>query len=97
MIENLILNKKGTLIDVREKKELIQEGFIQSAIHIPLSQIESKFEEIKLMNKPLILFCRSGKRSHNAINILKKLGITDIYNGNSFKFISEILKKKNKV
>lgn len=97
MVENLILNNQGTLIDVREKKELIEEGYIESAIHIPLIQIQNQFEQLKLMNKPLILFCRTGKRSQNAINLLKKLGITDIYNGISFKFILEILRKKNTI
>lgn len=94
MIKDLILNKKGILIDIREKKELLEEGFIESALHIPLSQIHNKFEEIKLMKKPLILFCRSGKRSEKAINLLKKIGINDVYNGISFKFILEILNKK---
>lgn len=94
---NLILKGKGTLIDVREKTELIKEGEISGAIHIPLREIENKIEKINKMTKPLILFCRSGSRSARAIKFLENLGIKDLYNGMGFSSILEILKKKDNI
>lgn len=93
-IKRLILEKKGTLIDVREKYELINEGSISHAINIPLKQIKNQVNEIKKMKNPLIFFCKSGNRSNQAIEFLKKKGVENLYNAISFKIILDLLKKK---
>ena len=93
-IEKLILEKKGTLIDVREPYELLNEGSIKNAVNIPLKNIENKIKIINKMEKPLLIFCKSGNRSKKAINILHEYGIKDLYNAVSFKSILEILNKK---
>lgn len=93
-VQDLLLEGKGTLIDVREKLELIQEGSVPNAVHIRLGEIENQIEKIKAMKKPIILFCKSGNRSEKAINFLENEGIEGLYNGMGFKSILEFLKNK---
>lgn len=93
-IQKLILQKKKTLIDVRETSELITDGCVPNAIHIPMKEIKNQIKKIKAMEKPLIFFCKSGNRSKKVITFLEHEGIKDLYNGMGFKSILEILKNK---
>lgn len=86
-----IKSEKATLIDVRELKELQEEGSVAGAIHIPLGEIPKHIEEIEAMQKPVILFCRSGNRSGKAIDFLENHGLTDLYNGMGFKDVLSVL------
>lgn len=62
--------EKLTIIDVREKEELpVVDEFL--FILIPLSEFESLVSTISPENK-IVIFCKSGKRSMKAINILKQ-------------------------
>lgn len=75
-LENL--QTEHLLLDVRTKKE--REIKSLGGIHIPLDEIESRWEELD-PKKTLIVYCESGKRSEMAINILKeKLAQTQLYN-----------------
>ncbi|WP_341215673.1 rhodanese-like domain-containing protein [uncultured Wocania sp.] len=68
------------LIDVRTPKEF-KEGHIENAQNIDF--LSSNFaENIKKLdkNKPLIVYCRSGKRSTKSIKELLAAGFTEIYN-----------------
>lgn len=54
------------LIDVRQAEEY-QAGHIAGALHMPLSEIESRSEELKrLSGRDLVFYCRSGARSARA-------------------------------
>jgi phage shock protein E len=66
------------LVDVRTPQEYAS-GYVDGAINIPLDTIESSFKNI-IPNKDTRLFiiCRSGNRSAEAAQILKKLGYTNI-------------------
>lgn len=73
------INKGAIIIDVRTKTEYDQ-GAINGSKNIPLQVIESKIEDIKKLNKPIITCCASGMRSGNAANILKRHNI-EVING----------------
>jgi len=90
-VKELIKEKKGTLIDVREPMELMLDGKIDDAINIPLGEIEERIEEIQLFEKPLILFCRSGNRSGKAIELLSSKGFDHLYNGMGYADVKAIL------
>ena len=90
-IEEIIKGKQYTLIDVREAEELETDGKINSAIHIPLADIQDNIEEIAQMQKPIILFCRSGNRSGRAIDFLESEGIENLYNGGGYNDLSKII------
>ncbi len=81
-IANKVKEKGATLVDVREPLELWLSK-IDEAVNIPLSKLPSKVEAVRSMSKPVIVFCRSGNRSNQAMKILKEQGIDEIYNGGS--------------
>ncbi|WP_415372883.1 rhodanese-like domain-containing protein [Patiriisocius sp. Uisw_047] len=57
------------MLDVRSKAEY-DNGAIPGSKHIPLQQVNSKIEEIKKWNRPMICCCASGMRSGSASAIL---------------------------
>ena len=66
------------LLDVRTQEEYDQ-GHIPGAIVIPDTEIEARAEEVLPDKDQLILvYCRSGRRSKNAAQILVELGYTNI-------------------
>lgn len=70
----------SVIVDVREDKEF-QSGHIKDSIHIPLSSLSSRIDELKkYKDKNVILGCRSGSRSGRACGILKKNGFEKIHN-----------------
>ncbi|MCB9202796.1 MAG: rhodanese-like domain-containing protein [Flavobacteriales bacterium] len=92
-VQEIIKSGKATLIDVREESELINEGRVPNAIHIPLGDIEYKVEEIEQMQKPIVLFCRSGNRSGKAIDFLESEGLEDLHNGMGFRDVLQALEE----
>jgi rhodanese-related sulfurtransferase len=74
------MDKGAVIIDVRTVSEF-REGHIKGAKNIPLDTVFSKVEEIKKLNKPVIVCCRSGMRSAQANSILKNSGIECINGG----------------
>lgn len=66
------------LIDVREPYE--NDICTLDGLLIPLSEIPARYEEI-VTDKQVIIHCRSGKRSGNAIDYLEaNHGFTNLYN-----------------
>ena len=84
------LAKDGALIlDVRTKREF-NAGHIDGAINIPVQVLDNHLEEIKAYNKMIIAYCRSGRRSGKATNILNKAGIKTV-NGGGFIALKKVL------
>lgn len=68
------------ILDVRNPEEL-QVGWINGSINIPLSELENKIEEIlSYRDQPILVYCRSGRRSTSASELLIKYGFTRVYN-----------------
>lgn len=81
-IEEIIKNKKGTVIDVRTTAEYMG-GCVANSINIPLQELPHKIDDLKKMNAPLILCCASGARSGQAQHFLSQSGI-ECYNAGSW-------------
>ncbi len=79
-IRSLVTENNATVLDVRGPWEF-EEGHVDGAINIPLDEIPMRIEEIKSMNLPLVVYCRSGNRSGMAEMILKQAGVQEVYNG----------------
>ena len=77
----LMSHESGSIIlDVREDKEF-QNGHIRDSIHIPLSSLSSRIDELKkYKEKNVILGCSSGSRSGKACSLLKKNGFAKVHN-----------------
>jgi rhodanese-related sulfurtransferase len=58
-----------TIIDVRTAEEF-GEGHAEGSLNIPLHELAERVNEIKSLNKPLILCCASGGRSSMAVQFL---------------------------
>jgi phage shock protein E len=82
------------LIDVRTDSEW-NEGFIETAIHIPLGRILEEIESLTADKEQMIyLYCRSGNRSGKAQKALQRLGYTNAKNIGGIKEASSSLKLK---
>ena len=86
-VKELFDQKKCILIDIRDIRELWNDGAIDEAIHIPRGMLEfwldpsspyyrkDKFED---PDKKMILFCAGGMRSALAAKTLKEMGYDNI-------------------
>lgn len=83
------MDKGAVIIDVRTVGEY-REGHIKGSKNIPLDTIFSKVNEIKRMEKPVIVCCRSGMRSGQAASILKNSGI-EVLNGGGWQSLESKL------
>lgn len=92
MLEEILKSKNYELIDVREPMELEMDGAIEGAKNIPLGEIEQRAEEILSVEKPIILFCRSGNRSSKALEFLNSKGLKNGYNGGGYAQLQETIK-----
>jgi len=73
-------SKQAIIIDVREQDEWDAQH-IEGAILVPLDQVESRLSEFAAYkDKPIIMQCRSGRRSHIASTTLINAGFTKVYN-----------------
>ena len=72
--------KKLQIVDVRTPQEFDSIA-IQKAVNIDYKNPSFK-DNIQVLDKtkPVLVYCRSGKRSLNAINIMVELGFSEVYN-----------------
>ncbi|MEI6489775.1 MAG: rhodanese-like domain-containing protein [Bacteroidota bacterium] len=81
-IEELIKQKKGTIVDVRTPSEFMG-GNVAGSINIPLQELGNRLKELKELKAPLILCCASGGRSGMATEMLSHENI-ECYNAGSW-------------
>ena len=68
------------LLDVREPSEFA-EVHARNATLIPLGQLQSRLNEIaQYKDKPVAVICRSGRRSAQGAEILRKAGFIQVAN-----------------
>ncbi len=74
------------LIDIRDVRELDNEGRVEDSNHIPRGMLEfwldpesAYFQQGKLdLNKEMVLFCAGGLRSALAVKSLKDMGFKKV-------------------
>ncbi len=77
-VYEIITSKEDHIIlDVRTPEEF-KEGHLEGAVLIPVSELEGRLSELPA-DKPIIVYCKSGRRSSNAANILVKNGFSEVY------------------
>lgn len=82
---------KAFLVDVRTPQEF-SEGHAAGSINIPLNTIENQID--KFQNKGnIVVFCRSGSRSSQALKILEAKGIKNVSNGGTWQQVEAKLKQ----
>ena len=83
---NLSSNNQCNLIDIRDIRELENEGRVENSNHIPRGMLEfwmdpqsAYFKNGKLdLNKEMVLFCAGGLRSALAAKSLKEMGFKKV-------------------
>ena len=88
MIPKEILKDQATkFVDVRTNTEF-NTGHINGAVNIPLDQFQRRYTEIDgLGQSPVVIYCRSGNRSGQAVAYLLQKGIKNVYNGGGLDYI----------
>ncbi|MGQ0675706.1 MAG: rhodanese-like domain-containing protein [Rhodospirillales bacterium] len=69
---------KHLVVDVREKWEL-DVAALPDVKHIPLGELQTRFAELP-KDRPLVMFCRSGRRSMDAALFLRQRGYAQAVN-----------------
>jgi rhodanese-related sulfurtransferase len=90
LIEFIELND-AILVDVRTEDEY-NSGYIENSLNIDYFSNDFSLNADKLdKSTPIILYCRSGKRSSMSANKISKLGFKEIYNleGGILEWIEE--------
>lgn len=78
--EKLDAKSELILVDCREQGEW-NEGHIEEAIFIPLSEFGARWEnDLKDKDATIVMQCRSGKRSLNACMLLMQEGFSNLHN-----------------
>ncbi len=70
------------ILDTRTQEEY-DAGHIENAILIPYDQLEMNLDELKgFEDKPILVYCRTGNRSSQAVKTLIDNGFNKIYHMN---------------
>lgn len=79
---SLIEDKSDLVIlDVRTASEY-EDGHIEGAVNIPVQELSSRLDELSNEDE-LLVYCRTGNRSAQAVDILQDVGFTKIYHMNA--------------
>ncbi len=68
-----------TLLDVRQGDELDTECALRATLHIPLDELGDRLDEVP-DTRPVVAFCRSGRRSALATKMLMDKGYSKVAN-----------------
>lgn len=81
LADRLKRKPRPVIIDVRGPDEFHGPfGHVASALNLPVGELPNRLMEINaLKEKPLILVCRTDKRSANAAALLRKSGFHDVH------------------
>jgi len=72
-------NDSAILLDVRNQDEFDEKN-IPGSILIPVDELESRLSELPDKDTVIIVYCRAGRRSEIASEILAENGFTNIFN-----------------
>lgn len=79
LLEKMSVADEVVLLDVRTPKEY-SEGFIPGAINIPHDELGARIAELEgARGKEIVVYCRSGRRSDIALDLLQKAGFEKVY------------------
>lgn len=86
--------QQAVVLDVRTQEEF-ESGYIPKAINIDIQMGQSFIDEINSLdkNKFYYVYCRSGARSSQAVQLMRELGFNDTYNllGGILEWEGEVL------
>ena len=89
LAKNLVHDHNALLIDVRTQSEWDQ-GHVDGAWRVQVDEIDKRISEIKSkagknLDRPIVLYCRSGGRAGRAKQILLRAGFKNVVNAGGYK------------
>lgn len=77
----ILLNRRDPVVlDVRSQGEFAN-GHLPHARLIPLGELKTRIGELdKFKDRPILVHCATGNRSHNAARLLKAAGFKEVFN-----------------
>lgn len=82
------IRNNAFLVDVRTPREFA-EGNVPGSVNIPLDQVQNQLKMFK-SHENIVVFCRSGNRSSQAVSVLKQSGFTNVINGGSWQQVKAV-------
>ena len=73
-----LVEKGARLLDVRSREEFAG-GHLPGAIHIPVDELETRIGELEPRHAAVVVYCRSGRRSARAAELLRTSGFDAVY------------------
>ena len=67
----------GTLLDVRSADEFAA-GHLRGALNVPVQELNQRLAELGAKERPVAIYCRSGRRSAVAAQLLRAAGFTSV-------------------
>ena len=65
------------LLDVRSPEEF-STGHLTSAVNVPVGELGVRLAELGAKERPVVVYCRSGRRSARAAGLLADAGFTSV-------------------
>jgi len=91
-IHSIVNDPETVLVDVRIPEQY-KAGTAQNAINIPLADLENNLDFLSKQKK-VVVFCNKGKQADQAMELLKKKGFTNVYDGTTWKNVRAIIQEK---
>jgi rhodanese-related sulfurtransferase len=75
----MLINRSNAIVlDIRDKKDF-DSGHVVDAVHIPMTKLSARVTELdKHKADPVIVACRLGSQSIDAVKVLKSAGFTQV-------------------
>ena len=79
--ERLLSGRDMLILDVRSRDEFMgEQGHIPQSFNIPLPELDTRIDELlPYLDRPIVIVCRSHKRSGKATRILERQGFNDLH------------------
>ena len=91
-MKEMVTSPETTLVDVRIPEQF-SEKTSPGAVNIPLAKIEDNLDFFR-KQKQIVIFCNSGKQAAQAVEILKKNGIQNVYDAKTLQNVTAIKKQQ---
>ncbi|MSO99876.1 MAG: rhodanese-like domain-containing protein [Acetobacteraceae bacterium] len=76
---HLDANEPAVPIDVRQPEEFTAPpGHLPGAINVPLAELSGRIAEVSAHQKPIVLVCKTDRRSARVAEILIAAGVPDV-------------------
>ena len=77
-LKDQIAAAKPFLVDVRETKEIADNGFIEGSVNIPIRTFAKNLDKLPGKDQPIVVACGSGHRSALGMMALQLLGYSNV-------------------